>query len=243
MISETTVLSARRAYEFRPDELRLTVLSMTPLLGLMQQAFQFQIAQVASPLPTFGEVPSTIPPSVVFDYGMWSDTEGGATPIRFVHFEPRRIVVDVAGPSVYITPIYERIHELVRQVIDTLQVVGERPAIGNPEHALDYSEIVFKASWSLEALFPRKVRTLLNRASGVSRAGAAQMFVPTLYGQLLESDDQSPGGIIMPNSRTVQLASRSGTGLNERVHYSGALLDSDAHLEYLQELDALVGER
>jgi hypothetical protein len=61
--------------------------------------FGFEYGAVAQPTETFREVPSTIPPGLVFYYGLASIPQDSVTPIRFIHIEPERIVIDIAGPS------------------------------------------------------------------------------------------------------------------------------------------------
>src|SRR5258708_3755498 len=99
MPEQIAVLTSRRAYEFAADQLRLTILSTQPVYSQMQQAFQFQAVQVGTPQETFGPVPQTSPPGLVFGLGAAVSPEGQVIPIRALVFEPRRIVLDVAGPS------------------------------------------------------------------------------------------------------------------------------------------------
>jgi len=52
----------------------------------IQQLFQFQLATIGSPLPTFGDVPATFPPGVVFDHGVALSPGDRMVPIRLLHF-------------------------------------------------------------------------------------------------------------------------------------------------------------
>src|SRR6185503_13027993 len=109
MLEEIKILSSRRAYEFRQDDLRLTMLSTKMVQQQFQELFQFQASMMGSPSPTFGDVPATYPPGFVFDMGVWVSPEQQPVPIRFLHFEQRRIVIDVAGSSESITAIFEQV--------------------------------------------------------------------------------------------------------------------------------------
>src|SRR5947209_3127631 len=109
MLEQIKLLSSRRAYEFRPDDLRLSVLSVKPVQEQITQLFQFQTSIMGTPMATFGDVPVTYPPGFVFDMGVWISQNKQVIPIRFLHFEQRRIVIDVAGPSFAITAIFDQL--------------------------------------------------------------------------------------------------------------------------------------
>jgi len=243
VIEQINVVSSRRAYEFAADTIRLTVLTTKPVLDAIQGAFHFQIAQVGSPIRTFGDVPATIPPGVVCDYGIWITPDEQAVPIRFVHIEPRRIVIDVVGASSLITPIYERLRQVVDEVCSVLHLADDRPAFGEPERAIDFSEVTMKCSWSLDAIFAPQVRDLFAHAAAFASEHEGMMLVPTLIMRPNPADRESSGADISLDSRALQLAPRMGTRFEDQVHYSGALLDSEAHLAYLRQLDAVLSSR
>src|SRR6266481_2653164 len=107
MLEQIKILSSRRAYEFQQDDLRLSVVSARPVQQQFQELFRLQTSAMGSPSPTFGEVPATYPPGFVFDMGIWISPGEQLVPIRFLHFEQYRIVIDVAGTSDALTPIFE----------------------------------------------------------------------------------------------------------------------------------------
>src|SRR5947209_17139766 len=129
MPENVTFLTGRRSYEFGPDDLRLSTISIKPIQQAIQELFQFQSAVIGTPMQTFGEVHLTIPPGLVFDTGMWKSPEGKFVSIRFLHFESRRIVIDVAGPSVALTPIFAQI----RHLLAGIETVDASPLIGKPQ--------------------------------------------------------------------------------------------------------------
>src|SRR2546426_8674141 len=126
MLEQVKLLTSRRAYEFRPDDLRLSTLSIKPMQEQIQQLFQFQTSAMGSPMATFGDVPATYPPGFVFDMGVWISEDKQIIPIRFLHFEQRRIVIDVAGPSSAITAIFGQL----RQFLAEIQVSYGSPIVG-----------------------------------------------------------------------------------------------------------------
>jgi hypothetical protein len=242
MLEDIRVLSGRRAYEYPADALRLTVLTTKPVLDIIQQAFSFQLAQVGTPMAIFGDVPGTIPPGAVFNFGLWAEEGQPSVPIRFLHIEPRRIVIDVGGQSTTIAPIYERLRLVVQEIGRALNISGEAPIIGEHEHIRDFSEITARCSWRLDALFLPAVRDLLEHAAGITADDRDMLPAPTLYVRPLARGEESPGGVAVSDNHILQLGSRLGTRIEDHVHYSGALLDSDAHLAYLKELDAALSE-
>src|SRR5215204_4310238 len=116
MPDRVRILSARRAYEFGRDDLRLTMLSSLEIRQRIQQQFNFEVAQVATPVQTFGPVPTSLPPGLVFDVGSARLPEGPSVlPIRFIHFEALRIVIDAVGPSASIDLVFDQIKEIVSE--------------------------------------------------------------------------------------------------------------------------------
>src|SRR5437764_371982 len=106
MLEQVKIITGRRAYEFRPDDLRLSLLSTKIVQEQIQQLFQFQTSAMGTPAPMFGDVPVTYPPGFVFDVGVWLSPDEQLVPIQFLHFEQRRIVIDVAGSSIAIPHIF-----------------------------------------------------------------------------------------------------------------------------------------
>src|SRR2546426_9778290 len=116
MPEQVTLLTARRSYEFAADSLRLSTLSAPPVMDRIRQAFTFQQVAIGTPLPTFGPVPQTNPPGLAFDFGFWQSRAQQPVFIRFLHFEARRIVVDIVGPSLNIDAIFEHLLAAVGDV-------------------------------------------------------------------------------------------------------------------------------
>jgi len=236
MLEQMKLLSARRAYEFHADDIRLTLLSTGPIQGLIKQSFQFQTAAIGTPIETFGPVLPTMPPGLAFELGIWASSEGVLVPIRFMHIDPRRIVIDVAGPSSAIDSIFQRLRDLLAQV----QTPDGSPLLGEPERVLDYSDISARFSYPLDVLFLPRLRNLFARVMNIDENTPSLVLAPTLYMPTHPVDEESAGAVNSPDSRMLQLALRKGTRPAERIYFSGAPLDSEAHLAYLTELDAIL---
>jgi hypothetical protein len=228
MIEQVKFLTGRRAYEFHPDDLRLSTICSKPVQDGIQALFSFQSSTIGTPMATFGEVPLTIPPGVVFNTGVWVSPGDTIASIRFLHFEQRRIVIDVAGSSDALASIYEQLYHFLIGV----QTVDGTPLIGNPERVLDYSEISARFPFSLDAIISRPLRKLL------SRMAKGSTLVPTLITQTFSRGQQLTGTAPIGDARAFTLAPRVGTRLEDHIYFSGAPLGSEAHLAYLTELDA-----
>jgi hypothetical protein len=228
MPEEVTFLTGRRAYEFRPDDLRLSTISIKPIQEAIQELFSFQLSTIGSPMPTFGEVPLTFPPGVVFNTGAWKSPENNFAPIRFLHFEPRRIVIDVAGSSAALTSIYEQL----RILLDGIQTADGSQLIGKPENVLDYSEISARFPFPLDTIISQPLRKLL---SGITKES---VLVPTLIIQSFSGGQVLSGTAGLNDASAFTLAPRAGTRLEDHIYFSSAPLDSDAHLSYIKELEA-----
>ena len=236
MLEQVKLLTSRRAYEFRPDDLRLSTLSIKPMQEQIQQLFQFQMAVMGSPMATFGEVPATYPPGFVFDMGVWISEEKQIIPIRFLHFEQRRIVIDVAGPSSAITAMYEQL----RHFLSGLQAPDGSPIVGEPERVLDHTIISAQFPFSMEALFAPPLRKLLARVISANASSKDLALVSTIVTQKHPAEQEIARLANPEESYALTFGLRAGTKPEERIYLSSAPLDSDAHLSYLNELEAML---
>ena len=236
MLEQVKLLASRRAYEFSPDALRLTTLSIQLVQQQVQQLFGFQSSIVGSPIPTFGVVPATYPPGVVFNLGVWIYHEEQIVPIRFIHFEQNRIVIDVAGPSTAIDEIAERLFHF----LSSIRAADGTPVVGEPERILDYSEITAHFSQPLDVLFPKPLRRLLSKVMRVDVDDKSKVILPTIAVQAFPRDEVVAATPSANDAHAFTLALRSGTRPDEHIYYSGAPLDSEAHLSYLNELEAIL---
>jgi len=232
MLEEIKIITSRRAYEFRPDDLRLSALCIKPVQEQIQNLFQFQSGILGTPMTTFGEVPATYPPGFVFNMGAWITPDEQLVPIRFLHFEQRRIVIDVAGTSSALTPIFERL----QQFLTDLHAPDGSPIIGEPERVLDYSIITAKFPFSLETMFAPPLRKLFERVTNAKASSEELAMVSTFVMQMCPVGQETAKVATPEDSFAFTFGLRSGTKLEDRIYLSCAPLDSEAHLSYLNEL-------
>lgn len=238
MIEQTKVLSARRAYEFRPDDLRLTVLSVAQVYQQIQQFFSFQVAAIGTPQQTFEAVPNTMPPGLVLDFGTTQTPEGVPVPIRFLHFEPRRIVIDVAGPSSAIDWTFEQLQHILAQV----QSPDGSPIIGEPSGTRDYSEIIVRYDFSFEDLVGGPLLELAQEIFGESERSVLPLSVKFRAVDPITEVDPGKigfGGFSQGNSLELRAATRP----EERSFFSVTELPTDEHLAWLEALDQRLSQR
>jgi hypothetical protein len=233
MILSPKILTARRSYEFRQDDIRLTLLGNQGVMEHIRQHFSFRTAEFATPAAPYGWVPPTFPSGLVFALGITPFPENGATAIRFMHLEPRRIVIEAAGPSAVLDPTFGEL----RRLVDDIRAPDGSPAIGEPTHALDSSEITVELPFAPDAILPPRLRNVLASAFGVRRLspsqGEAEVLVPAWQVRIEfpEAEHLDPQTQI---NGFYQLDLRASTTPNDRMYFSGATLDTDAHLALLQ---------
>lgn len=234
MLEQVKLLSSRRAYEFRPDDLRLSALSVKPVQEQITQLFQFQMSVMGTPMATFGDVPATYPPGFVFDMGVWISQNKQVIPIRFLHFEQRRIVIDVAGPSFAITAIFDQL----RHFLSELQAPDGSPIVGEPERVLDQTVISAQFPSPLEAMFAPPLRKLFARVIGTNAGNEEFALIPTFVIQKHLAEQAIEKVASPEDSNSITFGPRVGTRPEEHIYLSSAPLDSEKHLSYLNELEA-----
>jgi len=227
------LLSAQRSYEYPPDALKLSIITLQDVVQRLAQSHGFQVAQVATPMPTFGPILPTIPPGLVLNLGFVPVPEGSVTPIRFLHFEQSRIVVDVAGHSSAIDAIFQRIEEMFEDV----RAPDGSPVIGKHKRVRNRSEITAQLSFPQDLLLPDVIRHAVSatasRGSGLSETA----LLPMVATQILSLQAEYPG-FLQPNPDAYVLEPRAGTGSNDHVYYSAAPLVTDTHLAMIETIEA-----
>ena len=232
MLEQVKIITSRRAYEFGADAIRLSSLSIQLVQQQIQQLFSFQSSVIGSPMPMFGAVPATYPPGIVFNLGVWIYQEEHIVPIRFLHFEQNRIVIDVAGPSEAIDGIADRLFHF----LSGLQAADGSPIVGEPERVLDYSEITAQFPYPLDAIFSKPLRRLLSKTMSIGTGNKSMTIIPTVAIQAFPTDEVLPAVPSANDPHTFTFALRSGTRPEEHIYFSGAPLRSEAHLAYLGDL-------
>ena len=232
MLEQVKILTGRRAYEFRNDAIRLSTLCIQPIQQQIQHLFSFQSSAIGSPIPTFGEVPPTFPPGIVFNLGAWIHQEEHIVPIRFLHFEQNRIVIDVAGPTVAIDGIADRLFHF----LSGLRAADGSSVIGEPLRVLDYSEITAQFPFPLDAIISRPLRRLLNKTIHPGMDNKSMTMIPSLSVRVFPTVEVVPAVPSANDPHAFTFSLRSGTQPEEHFYFSSAPLDSEAHLAYLEEL-------
>jgi len=234
MLEQVKIITSRRAYEFGADSIRLSTVSIQPIQQQIQQLFGFQSSAIGTPITTFGTVPSTFPPGIVFDIGAWIHQEQHIVPIRFIHFEQNRIVIDIAGPTGAIDGIADRLFHF----LSGLQAADGSPVVGEPERVLEYSEITAQFSYPLETMLAKPLQKLLGKTMNIGSDNKSRTMIPTIAIQAYPTEEVLPSVPGANDNRAFTFALRSGTQPDQHIYFSGAPLDSETHLNYLNELEA-----
>jgi hypothetical protein len=228
---DVRLITARRAYEFRPDEIGLATLQVAETRGKIQAAFGFQAANNGVVPGLFGPMVIQLPQQgIVFQNGTLLVNDR-PIPIRLIQIEPTRIVIDVMASSTVIASVFEH---LVGVLADVRTPDGHA-IIGEPSRVRDFSELSGRFRFSLKDLFPPAVFEAFRQGLG-NEAGTP---VPAIFFENLP-DEQPYGGIPDVQSTIVRFAPRAGYKLADQVYYSGALVDTEAHRKYLERLEAAI---
>jgi len=204
----------------------------------IRNAFAFEYGGVNTPMETFGPVPGTIPPGLVFNYGAVPFPEGQITPIRFLHIEQSRVVIDVAGPSAAVGETFAMLNELFS---DTVMPDGA-PALGKPSGYLDYSEIRVHLRFEPKDLVAPALWAIYEGFAPTAESGISPAVVPSLQVHLHRPGEKYLGGNSL-SIETFVLDIRAGTDPRDGIYFSGAPLDTDAHLAMLERIkSAIIGQ-
>lgn len=230
MVENIKLLSSQRAYEFRTDELRLTMLTIPGVQSTIREAFAFQQVAIGTPMATFGAVPNTIPPGVVFNNGSIETDDDGTIPIRFLHFEAQRIAIDVAGPSSGIDLIYNRL----RAVLDDVHAPDGSPVIADPINIHDRSEISSHLSFMPPAVLAPELQQMLVLTPEGDNDAPLAIPIPALRISWQLSTNQYQG---INRVKAFELELRAETYPEEGRYFSSAPFPSDAHMGLLQAIE------
>ncbi len=228
MLGNPKILSARRAYTFAADAIQISALITAEVQGRVRSAFNFQTSGMGTPMQTFGPVASALPPGLVFDWGSIVSDAGGLTPIRFIHFEPTRIVIDVTGPSGEIDRVYQRL----REILDSVPLTGGGSILADAEHVADYSELLPVFEAHIERLLSLPVRELVKHR--LLQPSNDVIFVPGFVFQAARSQEHYAGAV---GSDQYVLQLRAGTRPADGVLFSAAPLSTEDHRSYLEGLE------
>lgn len=236
---DAVIISARRAYDFRIDDLRLSLLSTANVLGYLQEVYGTTVSQIGSPPPLFGDVLQTYPPGVMVGLGTIPIDENTEVALRSLHIEATRIVVDVAGPSSAIDVLFDRL----TRGLETLRAPDGAPAIGTPFRTYDSSDIRWPdGPWSLDLLVNPVLLPLLRGHFDDYVTRDQRVSVPSLRLNMPRGAAPYPGQTIRDHE-ALYIDLRSGTAEDDRVVISTAPLDTEAHLALIAQLGEVLGKR
>ncbi len=239
VMQRATIPTAQRVYEFRPEGLRLSLMTMAHVHPAISATFGFQAAQIGTPSPVAGPVPLTIPPGLVFNYGATRPIDGVPTPIRFLHIEARRIVFNVAGPSSAIDVAFEQLLEAV----SAFPSPDGSPVIDVPERVQDYSEITRPAVYRPEALLSAQLRELIQPAFQEAYPEVAIAMSPSIRVTMFNPNGEYDG---LPQTGTGIMFAyelRAGSRFDDQTYFSAASLPTDAHLALRDRVEAVLREQ
>lgn len=226
MPDRVRIISARRAYEFGRDELRLTMLSSPEVRQKIQRQFGFEVAQLGTPAPTFGPVPNSLPPGLVFDVGAARlPKQPTILPVRFLHVEAFRIVIDVVGPSSSIDLVFEQIQEIVSE----FAMPDGSPIIDAPSKVLDYSEISAHFNFEFDALINKAGLRRMQNLFGDQKTSVPLQPMSVEFRTEERSGEES--------ASSYRLEVRGGTNPGDRIYFSAADIGTDQHLALLDALE------
>jgi len=228
------ILSARRSYLFRPDQLRLTVLTLAEPRERIRSTFGFQSARIEAPQPTFGPVPETQPPGLVFEYGEIRDGTNRIVPIRFLTVDSQRLVIDAAGPSAAIDEFYRRLTALVRKDV----APDGSPAIAEPIQRQDISQVVATLDIDLASLVQPEIATALRLAIKPIEQPRKYQLALSITSQLVPDGEEFVGD--SEPALIAHIAPRAGYPLSDKSFFSAAPLTTDDHKEYLARLELVL---
>ncbi|MCL4545137.1 MAG: hypothetical protein M1118_11170 [Chloroflexi bacterium] len=232
MVDSIHLISSRRSYEFLPDDLRLTFLTQPDIAARLRDALLFQVLQITMPPATFGEVPVTFPPGLVLQYGTLKRGDR-QVPLRFVHVEQRRIVIDLAGFPEDIDEVYDR---LVHS-IEGVTAADGTPVIGAAQRVRDYSELSCRM-----AIHPRKLTETLYPGALQDAQGRGETpatGVPYLGLRLIHPDQEFPGWV-QGHADAYELSLRIGSPVADALWFSAAPLPYLKHVAHLERLEQVL---
>ncbi len=225
MAEDVKVVTARRAYLYRLDDIRLSTLTTNEVASQLQREFAFKAGTIATPAPFFGLIPDTNPPGLVYDHGSWRLSGQAPLLIRFLHFEPQRVVIDVAGPSSAIDEVFRRLNELLSEV----QTADGAPVLGEPVGEMNYSEITAQLGFEYGQLVSKP---LLEAAERLSASGMSGGYPSSISFRVGESSQE-----IGPYTPNLAIQMRAGTREEERIFFSALWATTDDNIAWLEDLE------
>jgi hypothetical protein len=221
---DAIVLSARRAYRFPVDSIRLSMVCTPTVQARMQEAFAFHALQVAQPPTFFGPAAPTSPPGLVCAVGGVQAGEE-IVPLRGIYFDSERVIIDLAAPSSHCDGVLG----MLRTVLAEFHAPDGGALLGEPLGFEDQSEMSLSADVDTARLLRPSLASYFEQRIPFDQRLAVSVQVrpgpPT---------EPFPGSGVIPSRYTLEM--RAGARADDHKWFSAAPLDSDAHLAYLREV-------
>ena len=233
-MKQITVLTASQAFMYPSDAIRLSYLSLPHVIALIQQTFQFQVAQVTTPPPTFEPVRVTNPPGLVFQLGMASTETGDPVAIRMLAIDSERLVWQIAGAH------SERIDDLMRRletVCTTVPVEDGTQLLGMPRRTEVYSELSFALDVDIHTWYDHDPLLRIIAEALSSQSDKDQFLIPSLFLNPLQGNAQFSGSLQPWHGSRFTFELRQGASLADNIFYSAAPLRTGVHIDLIRHIE------
>lgn len=177
--------------------------------------------------------------SVTLEHGIY-DNDTGSHAVKKLEIRERKIVFSLEGTSQDAEGFFEELDEFLMDLSD---IEGHlSPVLKSQE-----SEIIAKLDFSIEDLLSPAylafVRTAVERETSLDIAEASVRPVALKFRvDYLLQDESIQEQNISLSSKEFSVEPRKGTLLADRIFYSKAPLDTDAHARLLEELEATLSQ-
>lgn len=213
------------------DEISLDKLIPQQRLEPLVRLFGFRNAEISKP--------GTDQASVTLEHGIY-DNDTGSHAVKRLEISERKIVFSLEGTSQDAERFFGELEKFLMDLSDTDDHL-------NPILKSQESEIITKLDFSIEDLFSPAyldfVRTTVKRETSldVAKASVHPVQLKFRVDYLLQDEAIQEQGIGLA-SKEFSVEPRKGTLLADRIFYSKAPLDTDAHVRLLEELEATLSE-
>ena len=232
MLTDVRIISSWRAYLFRGDDIRLSMLTTPQVMEALDTAFNAEELSIQTPPSLFRRHRLTNPPGLVLSHGSWVGPDEEGVPVRAIHASADQIVISIAGPSKYIDLIYDRLVTVVNQI----PAPDGGSIIGHPVETKDRSVVSFRLQGLTELLRPPALMSAVKTVSGLKGdLVTAVRFVPWPGSEDYDVDPTL-------RHREFALEPLSGWPPELGAFRSIAPLPSDEHLSYLELLSQHIRE-
>ena len=232
-MTNLTLLSASQAFNYQPDDIRLSYLSLQATLNAIQQTFQFRSVTFDSPRTTFGPVELTNPPGMQYEWGQ-GHIDDTVFPIRLLAIDNRRVVWEIAGAHT------EHIEGLMSELLDVctlFQPEDGNIALGRWHTTEWFSELSFTLDVTM-AIWKRKMEVLeiIDDALYQVIPHQKQTF-PSIYVHNYLEQEPYPGDYQPWHGSKFILSLRQGTTVGENTFYSAAPLTTHQHIQLIERIE------